>query len=110
MADKKIYDDELLSDDELDKVTGGTSAELGGDFYQLLARGLVKIYADFDTVMGKLNSNGYKVVYNHPEENEYYNRQGQRITRQEFWHNFDAENGTTVDKRTAGVDESIVYD
>ena len=43
-------------------------------------------YVDYD---GYFKSFGAK-------DNEYYNKQGERISRKEFWKNFDAENGTKI--------------
>ena len=104
MADKKILDEEILTDDELDNVAGGTRAETFADGNELYKRGLL---SEDDSLSSKpvrelLHKMGYKYVDHGglkllgAKDNEYFNKQGVSVSREDFWKNFDAENGTKI--------------
>ena len=93
MAEEKIAD-EMLSDDELDKVTGGTIAETAADSFDLYRRGLVEdMYVGSWRTKKVINAMGYKYEDKGGlfKPNEYYDRQGNPISRGEFWKDFDKQ-------------------
>lgn len=85
---------------ELDGVAGGTIVETVADSSELYKRGLLdKEYADCASVRDKLHSMGYAGYVDKgglANGNVYTDKNGNVITRQQFWANFDAENGTKV--------------
>lgn len=113
MADEKILDDELMTDEELDKVAGGTIDESIQDFISASERGIDDFnhlaenynqstlieYLDKDirtggNVVGKLKemfaSYGIDMQYNKNNNNTYsYN--GHQITQQEAWNIIDSK-------------------
>ena len=106
MADKKILNEEILSDDELEVVAGGTRIETYADGNELYKRGLLSENDALSStpVRELLHKMGYKYVDHGgtavfgAKNNEYFNKQGVSVTREEFWKNFDAENGTKIIK------------
>ena len=101
MADKKILDEEILTDDELDNVAGGTRAETFADGEELYKRGLLSASDAFHStpvreLLHKMGYTGYKDNGGLENGNIYFNKQGVSVTREEFWKNFDAENGTKI--------------
>ena len=101
---KKIFDEEILDDDELDNVAGGTRMETYSDGNELYKRGLLSEDDALSSspVREAIHKLGYKYVDHGgmavfgAKNNEYFNKQGESITREEFWKNFDAENGTKI--------------
>ena len=57
---------------------------------------------NYDLVRGAIHKLGYNYVgYSGLDvfdwkDNEYFNKKGDSITRDQFWDNFDAENGTKI--------------
>ncbi len=106
MIDEKILKSEQLSDDELENVAGGTRIETYQDGNELYKRGLLS--ADDALSSSKVREAIHKLGYNYVDhggvkmfggkDNEYFNKVGESITREEFWKNFDAENGTKIIK------------
>jgi len=100
MADEKIFKDEILSDEELDGVAGGTRAETYADGDELVKRGLISEYDALSS--SKVREAIHKLGYKYKDhggikgfggkDNEYFNKKGESVTREEFWKNFDAEN------------------
>ena len=100
MADEKIFKDEILSDEELDGVAGGTRAETYADGDELVKRGLIS--EDDAWSSSKVREAIHKLGYKYKDhggfeifgadKNEYFNKKGESVTREEFWKNFDAEN------------------
>lgn len=68
----------MLTEEELDGVAGGSISEIWDDGEKLHEMGYT----------------GYKDVINPLECNIYTDKSGNIITRNQFWENFDAENGT----------------
>ena len=105
MKDEKILQDELIRDEELENVVGGNRNETFNDGRALYNRGLLN-WSEFQNptlVRELLHKMGYKYVdYDGyfksfgAKDNEYYNKQGEKISRKEFWENFDAENSTKI--------------
>ena len=100
---KEILKDELLSDDELDNVTGGTRIETFQDGNELYKRGLLTEEEALSSapVRDKLHSMGYTGYKDNGgilNGNIYTDKSGNTITREKFWANFDAENGTKIIK------------
>ena len=99
-----MIDDEILSDDELDNVAGGTRIETYQDSEELRKRGLLSQDDALSSspVRETLHKMGYKYVDHGgmaifgAKNNEYFNKKGESISRDEFWKNFDAENGTKI--------------
>ena len=98
MADeKKIYDDEIITDDELEKVAGGTIAETVADSFDLYRRGLVdKVYVGSERTRQVMNFRGneYKDHGGLFKPNEYYDKLGNPTSRENFWKEFDIQNQT----------------
>ena len=100
MADEKIFKDEILSDEELDGVAGGNRIETYQDGNELLKRGLISEDDALSSskVREAIHKLGYKYVDHGGvkmfggKDNEYFNKNGESVTREEFWKNFDAEN------------------
>ncbi|MBQ9442188.1 MAG: hypothetical protein IJU55_04180 [Selenomonadaceae bacterium] len=106
MKDEKILQEEMLSDDELEKVAGGTRIETFQDGNELYKRGLLN--GDDALSSSKVREAIHKLGYKYVDhggvkmfggkDNEYFNKAGESISREEFWKNFDAENGTKIIK------------
>ena len=101
MADEKILDEEILSDDELDGVAGGTRLETYDDGEELRKRGLLSQDDALSSTpvretLHKMGYAGYKDKGGLFNGNVYVNKAGQTVTRDEFWKNFDKENGTKI--------------
>ena len=79
MADKDEFADEMLSEKDLDKVTGGTIAETVADSFALYRRGLTdKVYAGSERTRRVMNfrGNDYKDNGGLFKPNEYYDKFG----------------------------------
>ena len=85
---EEIKKDEILSEEELDNVAGGTRLETYGDGNELYKRGLLSEEDALHSapVRDILHQMGYSG----------YNKNGNTISREQFWKNFDAENGTQI--------------
>lgn len=98
---KEILKDELLNEDELDNVAGGTRIETFQDGNELYKRGLLSAddalsAAPVRNLLHKMGYGGYKDVGGIVDGNIYTDKNGNTITREQFWKNFDAENGTKI--------------
>ena len=101
MADEKIFKDEILDDETLDRVAGGTRLETFDDGNELYKRGLLSAEdalssAPVRDVLHKMGYSGYKDNGGIINGNIYTDKAGNTITREQFWKNFDAENGTKI--------------
>ena len=101
MKDEKILQDEIMSDDELENVAGGTRLETYADGDELVKRGLLTDEqalhsAPVRDILHKLGYTGYKDNGGIINGNIYTDKQGNTISREDFWKNFDAENGTKI--------------
>jgi len=101
MADEKIFKEELLDDEQLDRVAGGTRLETFADGDELYKRGLLSAddalsAAPVRNVLHKMGYAGYKDNGGIINGNIYTDKEGNTITREQFWKNFDAENGTKI--------------
>ena len=101
MADEKIFKDEVLSDDELDNIAGGNRLETFADGNELYKRGLLSAddalhSAPVRELLHKMGYAGYEDKGGIINANIYTDKNGTVITRDEFWKNFDAENGTKI--------------
>ena len=101
MADEKILKDEILTDEELNGVAGGNRLETYGDGNELYKRGLLTDEQALSSspVRDKLHELGYvgyKDFGGIIKDNIYTDKQGNQISREQFWKNFDAENGTKI--------------
>lgn len=86
MADEKIFDNEILSDEQLDDVTGGTLAQTFNDMNRFTRETGMQFFGDasqqreqFRDIMFRC---GVKIKdHGGVEDNEYYllNSQGQKI-------------------------------
>ena len=100
MADEK-FTNEIMSDDELDGVAGGTRLETFADGNELYKRGLISAddaleSAPVRDMLHKMGYTGYKDNGGIMNGNIYTDKSGNTITREQFWKNFDAENGTKI--------------
>ena len=103
MADEKIFKDEVLSDDELDNIAGGNRLETFADGNELYKRGLLTEdqalkSAPVRELLHKMGYAGYEDKGGIINANIYTDKSGNVITREQFWKNFDAENGTKIIK------------
>lgn len=101
MADKDKYANEILSDDELEGVAGGNRLETYGDGDELYKRGLLTSDQALRSepvreMLHKMGYSGYKDNGGLFNANIYTDKSGNTITREQFWKNFDAENGTKI--------------
>lgn len=86
--------DEKLSEEELDKVTGGTIAETAADSFDLYRRGLVEdVYVGSERTRRAINTLGYKYGDKGGlfKPNEYYDRLGNPVDRGQFWQDLDKQ-------------------
>lgn len=101
MADEKILDSELLSEDELDNIAGGNRIETLLDGEELVKRGLLssKDALHSEPVRNLLHKMGYTDYKDNGgliNANVYTDKNGKVVTREDFWKNFDVENGTKI--------------
>ena len=101
MANEKILDEEIISDDELEEVAGGTRLETFKDGNELYKRGLLSeddamSSSPVRELLHKMGYSGYKDHGGLWKDNIYTDKNGQQISRDQFWKNFDAENGTKI--------------
>ena len=102
MAEEKILKDEILSDAELDNVAGGTIIETLQDGNELYKRGLLSaddalhLATPVRELLHKMGYTGYEDKGGLVNANIYKDKQGNLVTREQFWKNFDAENGTKI--------------
>ena len=97
MAEEKKVSNEILNEDDLDSVTGGTIAETAADSFDLYRRGLVEdIYVGSWRTRKVMNIMGYKYEDKGGlfKPNEYYDRLGNPVSRGEFWKDFDKQHQT----------------
>lgn len=89
-----------LSAEELDGVAGGNILETISDSMQLFKRGLLSAeYESCEAVRNKLHELGYAGYKDNGgllNANIYTDKKGNTITREQFWANFDKENGTKI--------------
>ncbi len=98
---KEILKDEILSDAELDNVAGGTRIETFQDGNELYKRGLLSEddalkSAPVRDMLHKMGYAGYQDKGGIINGNIYTDKSGNTISREQFWKNFDAENGTKI--------------
>ena len=101
MAEENKFKDEVLSDDELDGVAGGNRIETYQDGNELYKRGLLSEEdalrsSPVRDVLHKMGYAGYKDNGGIINDNIYTDKKGNTISRETFWKNFDAENGTKI--------------
>ena len=99
MIDNKILSNAAMSDDELEQVAGGNRRETRADGFELFKRGLIHngyTPDDVNNVMHQTGYSGYQGISKAVGDNVYTDKSGNNITREEFWNNFDAENGTKI--------------
>ena len=98
---KEILKDEIIDDEQLDNVTGGTRLETFADGNELYKRGLISAKDALESapvrdMLHKMGYTGYKDNGGIMNGNIYTDKGGNTITREQFWKNFDAENGTKI--------------
>ena len=97
----EILKDEILKDEELDNVAGGNRLETFADGNALYNRGLLSeddalSSAPVRDMLHKMGYTGYEDKGGLLNANIYKDKQGNLVTRDDFWKNFDAENGTKI--------------
>ena len=110
MAVEDKFADEMLSEADLDKVTGGTIAETIADSLELYRRGLTdKIYAGSERTRRVINfkGNDYKDHGGLFKPNEYYDKLGNPTNRENFWKEFDLQNQTEAVPISDGIKEKL---
>ena len=96
MAEKKE-----MNTEEMENVAGGNRIETYADGDELYKRGLLTeeqalSSAPVRDVLHKMGYTGYKDNGGIVKANVYTDKDGNTISREDFWKNFDAENGTSV--------------
>ena len=95
-----LKESKKLNLEELSGVAGGTIVETMADSIELYKRGLLdKEYDGCAAVRDKLHGMGYGGYIDNgglAKGNIYTDKNGSTITREQFWKNFDAENGTKI--------------
>ena len=110
MADKDKFAKEVMRDDELDNVTGGTIAETAADSFALYRRGLTdKAYVGSERTSRVINFKGneYKPHGGLFKPNEYYDKAGNPTSRENFWKEFDMQNQTEAVPVTDVIKEKL---
>ncbi len=83
-----------LEKDQLENVAGGTYLETMADAKELYERGIIDSpNANFSTIRKALHDLGYKDYKNHgglTHGNEYADKNGNPISREEFWKTFES--------------------
>lgn len=97
----EILKDEILSDDELNNVAGGTRLETYADGDELYKRGLLSAEDALHSspvrdILHQMGYTGYKDNGGLINDNIYTDKNGNKISREDFWNKFDAENGTKI--------------
>lgn len=92
-----------LADDQLEGVAGGTRLETYSDGDELRKRGLLSQEDALHSspVRNKLHELGYTGYKDNGgiiNGNIYTDKSGNTISREQFWKNFDADNGTKIIK------------
>ena len=96
-------DNKKINIDQLENVAGGTRIETYMDGNELVKRGLLTeeqalSSAQVRDKLHEMGYAGYKDKGGIVNGNIYTNKNGNMITREQFWNNFDAENGTKIIK------------
>ena len=91
----------MLNNTELDNVAGGTRLETYADGEELYKRGLLTEDQSYSSapvrdLLHKMGYTGYKDNGGIVNANIYTDKNGNTISREQFWKNFDAENGTQI--------------
>ena len=95
----------VLNDDELEGVAGGTRFETYADGNELYKRGLLSEddalhSSSVRDLLHKMGYSGYKdhggLAIFGSKGNVYTDKNGNSVSREDFWKNFDAENGTKI--------------
>ena len=103
MSEGKKFADEVMSDEDLEKVSGGTREETLADGNELYKRGLLmedQVDCPFavHVLLHQMGYKGYQYKRGRYEYNIYTDKSGNQITRKQFWENFDAENATKPER------------
>lgn len=100
MAKEDKFADEKLTDEELDNVAGGTRVETYADGEELVKRGLLsaedamsssKVRETIHNLGYKYKDHGGLAIFG-AKNNEYFNKDGESVSREEFWEKFEAGN------------------
>ncbi|MBO5649908.1 MAG: hypothetical protein J5908_00215 [Selenomonas sp.] len=95
-----IKESKKMNFEELDGVAGGTIVETVADSVELYKRGLLNSeYDSCATVRNKLHDLGYGGYVDNggmANGNIYTDKDGNTISRKQFWANFDKENNTKI--------------
>ena len=98
---KEILKNEILNDEALDNVAGGTRIETFQDGNELYKRGLLSAEdalsaASVRDMLHKMGYAGYKDNGGIVNGNIYTDKDGNRVTREEFWKNFTVGDATPI--------------
>lgn len=95
-----IKESKKMNFEELDGVAGGTIVETVADSVELYKRGLLNSeYDSCAAVRDKLHEMGYGGYVDNggmAKGNIYTDKDGNTISRKQFWINFDKENNTKI--------------
>jgi len=108
-----IKESKKMNFEELDGVAGGTIVETVADSVELYKRGLLNSeYDSCAAVRNKLHEMGYGGYVDNggmSKGNIYTDKDGNTISRKQFWANFDKENGTKIirDSQLDGIKSAL---
>ena len=116
MVNEDKFANEMLTDDELDGVSGGGITDIIRDGYQMYLRGILKRdqVADADLITETLHGMGYTGYQNGVlEDNIYRDKNGNQLRGPEFWDTFGEETGAKIikerEKTLSQGDLAIAY-
>ena len=104
---KKILENEILNDEQLEKVAGGGFSDTVRDGVQLYLHGKISIDEIYDTanitkILHGMGYTGYQQT-DLTKDNVYTDKSGNVLSGPEFWKKFGAENGMTISKDRENV-------
>ena len=102
MVNEDKFANEMLTDDELDGVSGGGTIEIIRDGYQMYLRGILSYdqVTNADLITKTLHGMGY-TGYKQTgvlEDNIYRDKNGNQLRGPAFWKKFGEETGATIIK------------
>lgn len=99
---KKIFENEILSDEQLEKVSGGGFSDTVRDGVQLYLHGKISIDEIYDNanitkILHGMGYTGYQQT-DLTKDNVYTDKSGNVLSGPAFWKKFGADNGISISK------------
>ena len=104
---KKILENEILNDGQLEKVSGGGFSDTVRDGVQLYLHGKISIDEIYDNanitkILHGMGYSGYQQT-DLTKDNVYTDKSGNVLSGPAFWKQFGAENGISISKERENV-------